>query len=153
MFDLYIYSSISAPVLFKKPTPNQINLIKNANNFLLVKKFKNTESAQLWPVYMISGCNLPCPDRFIWPRGDERREEIGRCWDFVRLATFLPGWRKFCWCLLCYWQALLKLKDKPAHNFYNLNDFNYTLNVNVNYIKRFSFTKMLWIYYVSCHGV
>ena len=28
---------ISAPVLFKKPTPSQINLIENAkNNFLLV---------------------------------------------------------------------------------------------------------------------
>ena len=36
-------------VLFKKPTPSQINLIKNAkNHFLLLKKFKNTESAQLW---------------------------------------------------------------------------------------------------------
>ena len=36
----------SAPVLFKKPTPSQINLIKNAkNHFLLLKKFKNTESA------------------------------------------------------------------------------------------------------------
>ena len=30
------------------PTPSQINLIKNAKiNFLLVKKFKSTESAQL----------------------------------------------------------------------------------------------------------
>ena len=39
---------ISAPVLFKKPTPSQINLITNAkNHFLLLKKFKNTESAQL----------------------------------------------------------------------------------------------------------
>ena len=35
-------------VLFKKPTPSQINLIKNAkNHFLLVKKFLNTSSAQL----------------------------------------------------------------------------------------------------------
>ena len=39
----------SAPVLCIKPTPSQINLIKNAkNNFLLLKIFKNTESAQLW---------------------------------------------------------------------------------------------------------
>ena len=39
----------SAAVLFKKPTPSQINLIKKAKNqSLLVKKFKNTESAQLW---------------------------------------------------------------------------------------------------------
>ena len=39
----------SAPVLFKKPTPSQINLIKNANNnILLLNKFKNTESAQPW---------------------------------------------------------------------------------------------------------
>ena len=39
---------ISAPVLFKKPTPSQINLIKDAkNHFLLLKRFKNTESAQL----------------------------------------------------------------------------------------------------------
>ena len=31
----------------KKPTPSQINLIKNAkNHFLLLKKLKNTESAQ-----------------------------------------------------------------------------------------------------------
>ena len=35
-------------VLFKKPTPSQFNLIKNAkNHFLLLKKFKNNESAQL----------------------------------------------------------------------------------------------------------
>ena len=34
-------------VLFKKPTPSQINLIKNAkNHFILLKKLKNTESAQ-----------------------------------------------------------------------------------------------------------
>ena len=34
--------------LFKKPTPSQINFIKNAkNHFLLVKKLKNTGSAQL----------------------------------------------------------------------------------------------------------
>ena len=34
--------------LFKKPTPSQINLIKNEkNHFLLVKKLKNTGSAQL----------------------------------------------------------------------------------------------------------
>ena len=33
--------------LFKKPTPSQINFIKNAkNHFLLLKKFKNSESAQ-----------------------------------------------------------------------------------------------------------
>ena len=37
----------TSPV-FKKPTLSQINLIKNANNnFLLLKNFKNTESAQL----------------------------------------------------------------------------------------------------------
>ena len=51
-FFLHFLSSwwpISAPVLFKKPTPSQIELIKNANiHFLLLKKFKNTESAQLW---------------------------------------------------------------------------------------------------------
>ena len=35
-------------VLFKKPTPSQINLIKSAkNHFLLVKKLKNTWSAHL----------------------------------------------------------------------------------------------------------
>ena len=39
---------MSAPVLFEKLTPSQINLIKNAkNHFLLMKKLKNTESAQL----------------------------------------------------------------------------------------------------------
>ena len=39
---------MSAPGLFKKPTPSQINLIKNSRNyFLLLKKLKNTESAQL----------------------------------------------------------------------------------------------------------
>ena len=33
----------------KKPTPSQISLIKNAKyHFLLWKKFKNTENAQLW---------------------------------------------------------------------------------------------------------
>ena len=33
----------------EKPTPGQINLIKNAkNHFLLLKNFKNTESAHLW---------------------------------------------------------------------------------------------------------
>ena len=38
----------SAPFLFINLTPSQINLIKNAkNHFLLLKKFKNTESAQL----------------------------------------------------------------------------------------------------------
>ena len=38
--------------LNRKAAPSQINLIKNAkNNFLLVKKFKNTSSAQLWPPY------------------------------------------------------------------------------------------------------
>ena len=42
------FEPISAPVLFKKPTPSQINLIKKAkNNFLLLKKLKHTESAQL----------------------------------------------------------------------------------------------------------
>ena len=42
---------ISAPVLFKKPTPSQINLIKNAkNHFLILKKLENTESAQLCTV-------------------------------------------------------------------------------------------------------
>ena len=35
---------ISAPVLFKKPTPSQINLIKNAN----LKTFLTENSAQLW---------------------------------------------------------------------------------------------------------
>ena len=46
---------ISAPVLFKKPTSSQINLIKSAKtHFLLLKKLKNTESAQLWcAVYSI----------------------------------------------------------------------------------------------------
>ena len=40
---------ISAPVLLKKPTPSQINVIKNAkNHFLLLKKLKNSSSAQLW---------------------------------------------------------------------------------------------------------
>ena len=39
----------SVPFLFINPTPSQINLIKNAKNqFLLLKKIKNTESAQLW---------------------------------------------------------------------------------------------------------
>ena len=34
---------------FKMPTPSQRRLIKNAkNHFLLLKKLKNTESAQLW---------------------------------------------------------------------------------------------------------
>ena len=33
---------------FKKPTPSQMNLIRNAKNyFLLLEKLKNTESAQL----------------------------------------------------------------------------------------------------------
>ena len=33
----------------EKATLSQINLVKNArNNFLLLKKLKNTESAQLW---------------------------------------------------------------------------------------------------------
>ena len=42
------------PVLFKKPTPSQINLIKNAkNNFLLLKKLKNTDSAQLCNIMML----------------------------------------------------------------------------------------------------
>ena len=39
---------MSAPVLFKKPTPSQISVIENVKNyFLLLKKLKNTESAQL----------------------------------------------------------------------------------------------------------
>ena len=43
------WSIISAPLLFKKATPSQINMIKKAkNHFLLVKKLKTTESAQLW---------------------------------------------------------------------------------------------------------
>ena len=34
---------------FKKPTPSQTKLIKHAKtHFLLLKKFKNTESAQLF---------------------------------------------------------------------------------------------------------
>ena len=38
----------------KRPTLSQISLIKNAkNHFLLVKKLKNTESAQLW--YWVRG--------------------------------------------------------------------------------------------------
>ena len=35
-----VNKNISAPVLFKQPTPSQINLIKKAkNHFLLLKKF------------------------------------------------------------------------------------------------------------------
>ena len=38
----------TSPEVLKKQTPSQINLIQNAeNHFLLLKKFKNTESAQL----------------------------------------------------------------------------------------------------------
>ena len=44
-----VNNPISAPVLFKKPSPSQINFIKNAKkHFLLLKKLKNTERAQLW---------------------------------------------------------------------------------------------------------
>ena len=44
----------SAPVLFKNPTPSQINLINDAkNHFLLLKKLKNSESAQLWTIFVI----------------------------------------------------------------------------------------------------
>ena len=50
----YIY----APVLFIKPTPSQINLIKN--NFLLLKKLKNSESAQLW-FWLLSFFDSCCP--------------------------------------------------------------------------------------------
>ena len=40
-FAFFIKFPISAPVPFKKPTPSQINLIKNAKNrFLLLKKIK-----------------------------------------------------------------------------------------------------------------
>ena len=36
-------------MLFKKPIPRKINLIKNAKyHFLLLRKFQNTEIAQLW---------------------------------------------------------------------------------------------------------
>ena len=46
-FFIKFITSISAPVLFKGPL--SVTLIKNAkNNFLLLKKLKNTESAQLW---------------------------------------------------------------------------------------------------------
>ena len=34
----------SAPVLFKKPTPSQINLIKEAKNLFFIEKVKNTQS-------------------------------------------------------------------------------------------------------------
>ena len=48
----YKLKPISAPVLFKKPTPSQINLIKKCkllkSYFLLLTKLKNTESAQHW---------------------------------------------------------------------------------------------------------
>ena len=41
--------AICAPVLFKKPTSSQINLIKNAKKqFLILTKLKNTSSARLW---------------------------------------------------------------------------------------------------------
>ena len=72
------YFLISAPVLFKTPTPSQINLIKKAkNNFLLLKKFKNTESAQLCrgrtiphipPIYGRLHCTLK-----IAPHGERLR--------------------------------------------------------------------------------
>ena len=56
--------SISATVLFKIPTPSQINLIKNAkNHFLLIKKFKNTESAQLCD-------SLSCVGQSFYLHGD-----------------------------------------------------------------------------------
>ena len=43
--------TISAPVLFKKPTPSQINFIKNVKyHFSLLKMFKNTKSVQLCTV-------------------------------------------------------------------------------------------------------
>ena len=42
-------------LLFKKPTPSQINFIKNAkNHFLLLKKCKNTQSAQLCSLCIVS---------------------------------------------------------------------------------------------------
>ena len=48
IFFAFFIKLIAAPVLFKKPTPSQINVIKKAkNHFLLWKVFKNTESAQL----------------------------------------------------------------------------------------------------------
>ena len=35
-------------IIFKKPTPSQMNLIRNAKNyFLLLEKLKNTERSQL----------------------------------------------------------------------------------------------------------
>ena len=49
IFFPFFIKLISAPALFKKSTPSQIYLIKNANNLLLLKKIKNTESAQPCP--------------------------------------------------------------------------------------------------------
>ena len=60
MIFLHFLSSwqpISNQSYIKKPTPSQINLMKNAkNHFLLLKKFKNTEIAQL--------CTQSCENSF-----------------------------------------------------------------------------------------
>ena len=66
--------TISAPVLFKNPTPSQINLIKNSTNHsLLLKKLQNTESAQLCrsssAVLVQAGLPMFTNINWFWPVG------------------------------------------------------------------------------------
>ena len=82
---------MSAPVVCKKPTPSQINLIKNAkNHFLLFKQFKNTESAQLCSGRHYTA-TLYLPG--LWePWAGRPRCQAGRGWWSVRAPSCSGRW-------------------------------------------------------------
>ena len=66
-------------VLFKKPTPSLINLVRNAKiNFALLKKWKNTESAQLC-TWVVGGEGVvEGGDKGAWRLAQVDRGEGGR---------------------------------------------------------------------------
>ena len=53
-----VYKPISAPVLFKKPTPSQINLIKNAKSFFVIIKFQKYRKCPALPLWRCAFCSI-----------------------------------------------------------------------------------------------
>ena len=78
----FVYIFYQVNNLFKKATPSQINLIKNAKKlFIVIEKFKNTESAQLWlllKVYMSHSAWEICVGSFV-RRARPLRRTVPNC--------------------------------------------------------------------------
>ena len=101
----------SAPVLFKMPTPSQINLIKNAkNHFLLVKKFKKTGSAQLCMCGVCGVCVCVCV--CVTARSSERHGINGLRAQSWALAVFFIFSNNKKWFFSFFIQSITLLLQK-----------------------------------------